>query len=52
MINVQFKHNQRVQRRMVLNSGQFFAFLNLIIVYFVVAICDLAHDVEAIVHRP
>ena len=39
-----------VKRRMILNSGQFFRNFEVIIFCFVVAICDIVHDVETIFH--
>ena len=42
-------HSHRVQRRMI-SVDNFFVFFEIIIFCFVVAICDLVHDVETIVH--
>ena len=38
-----------VQHRMI-SVDNFFIFFKIIIFYFVVAICDLVHDVETIFH--
>ena len=40
-----------VQRRMI-SVDNFFVFLRLSFFYFVVAICDLVHDVETVFHLP
>ena len=41
----------RVQRRMI-SVVNFFVFLRFLFFCFVVAICDLVHDVETIFHLP
>ena len=41
---------QGVQRRMVLVINVFLVFSKLLFFYFVIAICDLVHDVEALFH--
>ena len=40
----------RVQRRMISLSGHFFHIFEIIIFCFVVAICELVHDVKTIFH--
>ena len=46
-------HLQELQRRMVLGfNAIFFIFLKFFIFCFVVALCDLLHDEEAIFHVP
>ena len=43
------RYNHGVQQRMI-SADNFFVFLRVFIFCFVVAICDLVHDVETIFH--
>ena len=43
------EHKHGVQRRMI-SVDNFFVFLRLLFFCFIVAICDLVHDVETIFH--